>query len=466
VSLSTRLVLTTSLALSGACRGPDVHQQSPSPQAPVAPLPVATTASPDPSVPPATVSSPSRAASPQTAWSRSNLPRVQTDWCIDSVDTLDEETCVVVPEQPTSILLVYFHGIVPPTRESAQKTNYQTVVANFARRASVVALMPKGRQGFAPAANPGWWGWPTTEAGYQEHAKALVDVVSQKKKMIGDALGISFSQTYVAGSSSGAYFVAALALHGGFPADGFAAISGGGGRKTPELGGLARKPFYIGYGSYDSVGPSARALADVLRGAGWPVKLAAHPLGHGARDVYLDEAFGFFDEAGRHVIPQGLVHVKFTGTETAPLADTSADEAARIRERAEIAYRETYRDSGHRRWFFDAFDTRFLFFFIARWTPDARLGGTYAAERRYRVPRTPGAERALGVSDAIRQYEVGDQGVKAGMSVTEVEAVLGKPAQRRELGPVGSFDYSYPAACVRFLGFKVAHVTAASCGGP
>jgi predicted esterase len=257
-----------------------VRQPSPSTPAPSASAPVAAieSASPSPPVAP-----------------RAKLPSIQTDWCIDTVDTLDEETCAVVPEEPASTLLVYFHGIVPPARESLQKTNYQTVVANFARRASVVALMPKGRQGFAPATNPGWWGWPTTEAAYQEHAKELIGSVAEKKKKAESVLGVSFSKTYVAGSSSGAYFVAALALHGGMPADGFAAISGGGGRKTPDLARLAPKPFYIGYGSYDTVGPSARALGSLLRDAGWPVKLAEHPLGHGARDIYLDEAFDFFE---------------------------------------------------------------------------------------------------------------------------------------------------------------------------
>ena len=71
------------------------------------------------------------------------------------------------------------------------------------------------------------------------------------------------------------------------------------GGKTPELSKLAPKPFYIGYGTQDSVGPSARALADVLRGAGWPVRIAAHPVGHGAKEIYIDEALNFFRESAR-----------------------------------------------------------------------------------------------------------------------------------------------------------------------
>jgi hypothetical protein len=44
------------------------------------------------------------------------------------------------------------------------------------------------------------------------------------------------------------------------------------------------------------VGGSARALAGLLRGAGWPVRVAEHPLGHGAKEVYLDEALAFWRE--------------------------------------------------------------------------------------------------------------------------------------------------------------------------
>lgn len=226
------------------------------------------------------------------------MPSVQTDWCIESVEVLDEETCFVLPNEPSTTLLVYFHGIVPPSRESSQKRNYQTVVANAARRARVVALMPRGRLGFAPAGNPGWWGWPTTDAAYTEHARELVDAVQQKRRALEELVGVSFSRVYLAGSSSGAYFVAALALHGGMSADGFAVLSGGAGRRTPELATLEPKPVYVGYGTYDSVGNSARALGELLRGAGWPVRIAEHPLGHGARDVYLDESFRFFESAG------------------------------------------------------------------------------------------------------------------------------------------------------------------------
>jgi predicted esterase len=230
-------------------------------------------------------------------WPREPAPRVETDWCIEGVDALDVETCFVLPPAPTTTLLVYLHGIVPPQRRSHQKTNFETVVKNAARAAGVAALIPRGRQGLAARGHERWWGWPTGPVTYRRHAAELVAQIAEKQQRLEQLAGTRFTRRYVAGSSSGAYFAALLALHGGMAADGYGAISGGAGSKTAELPGLPPKPFYVGYGTHDSVGPGARALAELMRGAGWPVKIAAHPLAHGAHQIYLDEALKFFRES-------------------------------------------------------------------------------------------------------------------------------------------------------------------------
>ncbi|WP_437956252.1 hypothetical protein WME76_33085 [Sorangium sp. So ce119] len=229
-------------------------------------------------------------------WPRARPPRVETDWCIDGVDALDEETCYVLPDAPTRALLIYLHGIVPPGKDSQQKTNFETVVSRASRRAGVAALMPRGKVGLAPKGYASWWGWPTGAPAYEKHAAAFVATFAEKRRKLEEIAGAPFSRVYVAGSSSGAFFAAALALRGGIVADGYGAMSGGGGQATPELATLEPRPFYIGFGAHDTVGRSARALADVLRGAGWPVRVAEHPVGHGAREIYLDEAFAFWRE--------------------------------------------------------------------------------------------------------------------------------------------------------------------------
>ncbi|WP_438015694.1 hypothetical protein WMF18_33190 [Sorangium sp. So ce315] len=251
---------------------------------------------PPASQPPSAPAAATSAQAEQAPWPRSRPPRVETDWCIDGVDALDEETCYVLPDAPTRALLIYLHGIVPPGKDSQQKTNFETVVSRASRRAGVAALMPRGKVGLAPKGYARWWGWPTGGAAYDRHAAAFVASFAEKRRKLEEIAGAPFARVYVAGSSSGAFFAAALALRGGIAADGFGAMSGGGGQATPELAALAPRPFYIGFGTHDSVGRSARALADVLRGAGWPVRVAEHPVGHGAREIYLDEAFAFWRE--------------------------------------------------------------------------------------------------------------------------------------------------------------------------
>lgn len=259
---------------------------------PPAPLPRASAASLGVGVGSDASAAPAEKRAPQ--WPPTLPPRVDTDWCIASVDVLDEETCVVLPERPSDRLLIYLHGIVPPSKESIQKTNFETVVANAAKRANVVALIPRGEKGFAPKGHSGWWGWPTSKASFATKGAPFVDKLKEKQRKLAEVIGREFRSVYVAGSSSGAYFVVALALHGAIEADGFGAMSGGVFFETAELGGLAPKAFYVGFGNHDSVAGGARALGKRLEASGWPTLVRGHPTGHGAREVYLDEAFAFW----------------------------------------------------------------------------------------------------------------------------------------------------------------------------
>ena len=280
------------LALSGCRAGNDASRPSDvaRPVAPSSGVENAPRANVTPDPPPTDARAPAQRVGQNVV----SQPPPETDWCIETMRVLDETTCYVLPEPQSSVLIIYFHGIVPPEKTSVQKTNLETVLANAAHRARAAALLPRGKQGFAPRGHERWWGWPTGEPAYGRHAPELLAMVSEKREKLERLAGAAFQRVYLAGSSSGAYFVAVVALRGAFPADGFAALSGGSGSITPELAQLPPKPFYIGYGSQDSVGPGARALSELLRGAGWPVKIAAHPVGHGAKEVYLDEAFAFW----------------------------------------------------------------------------------------------------------------------------------------------------------------------------
>jgi predicted esterase len=228
-------------------------------------------------------------------WPLKLPPKVQTDWCTKDTLPLDEETCFVLPEQPTRELIIYLHGVVPPTPESSQKSNLQRVLANACRRAGVAALLPRGLQGYSKS-HRGFWTWPNAPSAYRDQVPALRARFLKNKAQLESISGVKFEKVYVAGSSAGAYFSASLALRGDFEADGFAVLSGGGGHSTPELPRLKPKPVYIGYGTEDRrrTVEEVLALAPVFKNAGWPVKLAGHSLGHGSHEIYLDEAFAFF----------------------------------------------------------------------------------------------------------------------------------------------------------------------------
>jgi len=222
------------------------------------------------------------------------------DFCPTRVRALAADACFVLPEKPVTTLLIYLHGIVPPTRDSVQKTNLCDVVANASERAGVVALLPRGEQGFAPAGTPRWWGWPTTKQSYERHASEFIERIQRKRAELEQLLAMRFERVYLAGSSSGAYFVASVLLHGHMPeVAGYAVLSGGSGYATPVLATLPASPVYVGFGQHDSVAGPARALGSELHKLGWPVKVAAHPTGHGAREIYLDEAFDFWGGGGR-----------------------------------------------------------------------------------------------------------------------------------------------------------------------
>jgi predicted esterase len=246
-------------------------------------------------------------AAGQTADSAASVapPAAPTDWCLDGLTALDVDLCYALPapdaDHPRT-LLVYLHGIIPPLAESPQKTKVETIVVNASARAGVAVLFPRGRQGIGPPQARDWWAWPTTKDALDALVPGIVGRWVLAKKKLEAIAGAPFDRTFVAGSSSGAYFVSELAIRGdlptdAFPVDGFGAMSGGGAgsRAAQRLARLEPRPFYLGFGTYDDeTKTNARSLAGALREARWPVLVAEHPFGHGANETYLDEAFAFW----------------------------------------------------------------------------------------------------------------------------------------------------------------------------
>lgn len=245
------------------------------------------------------------AGTPQATTPGSPAPITTPGFCTDGFEAVDvdHEACALVPptaDASAPRLLVYLHGIVPPQDASPQKTNVLRVVAAASTRAGVVALVPRGVRGVGPKGAKDWYAWPTSPADHARLARGIVARIAEAKRALEARSGRPFARTYLAGSSNGAYFLSALALRGdlaafAFDVDGLGAMSGGspsGAAAAPP----ARAPFYVGFGTYDEeTKKGALALGGVLNATRWPAKVAEHPLGHGAREIYLDEAFAFWD---------------------------------------------------------------------------------------------------------------------------------------------------------------------------
>ncbi len=294
------------ILLASACRAPP---DAPPIPPPASPSPASVTSA---STATATDPAPSTRAAPEPSEGAPLREKVASDWCIDGLETLDADTCYFLPPaHPHTALLIYLHGIVPPLARSPQKETVESTVRNAAARAGYAAMIPRGRRGIGPGTSKDWYAWPTTAADYAKYAQALVISWKEKRDALAAIAGAPFARTYLAGSSNGAYFLTALAFHsaargadrqatlgGVLGVDGFGAMSGGSaaGWTPAQLGVAAKSPFYVGYGAYDETNTGPKALGALLVATGWPHQIAVHPVAHGAKEVYLDEAFAFWDK--------------------------------------------------------------------------------------------------------------------------------------------------------------------------
>jgi predicted esterase len=220
-----------------------------------------------------------------------------SSWCLEGFAAFDDDSCYLIPpsglKQPKA-LLIYLHGVIAPQGDTQRIV--QGVVARNAVARGYVALMPRGRRGLGPSPVQDWWSWPTTAENHRRYAGQMVQSWIEKRRLLEGMTGGSFERTYLAGSSNGAFFATVLALNGEIVVDGFGAMSGGSrsGRSKATIRAGARPAFYVGYGIHDDLKPHPISLGELLRESDWPHRVGAHPTGHGAREVYLDEAFAFW----------------------------------------------------------------------------------------------------------------------------------------------------------------------------
>lgn len=107
----------------------------------------------------------------------------------------------------------------------------------------------------------------------------------------------------------------------------------------------------------------------------------------------------------RHVIPKPPSQIALQDFDVVSFLDVDLHTAVQTREAVESEFTTAYGRVGHPRWFFHAFDKTNLDFVVARFAPGDSNQPRYVAERRLRVKRTRDAERELGVTNVVHDYE-------------------------------------------------------------
>lgn len=161
----------------------------------------------------------------------------------------------------------------------------------------------------------------------------------------------------------------------------------------------------------------------------------------------------------RQFVPSTLAPIALLDFDLVSFVECDLHTAVQTREAVESEFGKAYGYPGHPRWFFHAFDKQNLDFIVARYEAIDVHAPRYVAQRRLRVKRTPEAERALGVTDLVKEYEVGGaSGVKAGMTRKEATKRLGRIEEERSLPAPRTTEARYSSACVVFVDDKVARV--------
>lgn len=162
------------------------------------------------------------------------------------------------------------------------------------------------------------------------------------------------------------------------------------------------------------------------------------------------------------MIPKGLSEVALDDFDRVSFLEVDLHTAVQTREAVESEFHAAYGRLGHPRWFFHAFDGKNLDFIVARFDPIDPSEPRYVAERRLRVKRTREAERALGVANALGDYEANPRWLKPGMSIREITAAAGRPGTVVSRGPKAR-DFVYTSFCVRMVEERAAYLW--QCGG-
>ncbi len=162
------------------------------------------------------------------------------------------------------------------------------------------------------------------------------------------------------------------------------------------------------------------------------------------------------------IVPQGMIGVALVGADRAPYQTVTADELL-AKQKEVAASNEAIGGpaiEGAAGLFFYAFDSDRLVYHYGHthWRCKGLGCWDYVADVMYVVRRRGDAAVKLGVDREIALYEQAHDGVRGGMSMDEVKALLGPPARASVEQRVGDSRWYYADRTILFLGGSVAAV--------
>ena len=191
------------------------------------------------------------------------------------------------------MLVIFLHGLL--VDGTAWQWEQQRLMLRLAKTFEFAVLMPRGRNGIGPGRDPKVVAWPTSPKLRENLEDQLIAEWFAARDAVEKRVG-SFDRVVVFGFSNGAYYAASLALRGRLEVDGYGVFAGGSGNKFESLQAASaprRVPIFLGYGTRDPDRKNQRALARLLKRAGWKHRVKSARVGHTVTNDQIAAALRF-----------------------------------------------------------------------------------------------------------------------------------------------------------------------------
>ncbi len=209
----------------------------------------------------------------------------QPSWCAPEFEALSDGVCHVGSSEGGGrrTLVIFLHGAI--AKDVTWQHTQERALARQAKQSKFEAIFPRAPLG------PGGFVWPGTVSAQEGVEQELVSSWTHARRTLEARNGKPFDDVFVMGFSSGAYFVASLALRGRLKVDGYAVFAGGGAVQAPAEGPARKPPVFVGVCAEDAqTADHSRAFGAAVAGRGFPHRIDEQPVGHMFGDVHVAHA--------------------------------------------------------------------------------------------------------------------------------------------------------------------------------